>query len=56
MKIDPLKLKVASGKDPHRYPLVSESIENQSIDNFKLEQNKMIVDITKKITQIIKRK
>lgn len=56
IKINPKKLTVATGKDPHRYPAVSAKIEEKAMDVFKLQQNKMIVDITKQLTQIIKTK
>lgn len=46
----------AKGKavDPYRYPNVSEKIEDQSKDYFKSESSKIILDITKKITKILK--
>ena len=41
-------------KDPYRYPNVSEKIENQSKGYFKKESSKMILDITKQLTKILK--
>lgn len=42
-------------KDPYRYPNVSEVIENKAKDLFRLQTNKMIADITKKMTSLIKK-
>lgn len=54
--INPKQLSVATGKDPLRYPMVQGNIENQAIDKFKLTTNKNIVDITKKMVEILKSK
>lgn len=53
-KIDPKTLTVATGKDPLRYPLVQGEIEKDSINQFKLMTNKIIIDTTKKMVEILK--
>lgn len=53
-KINPKQLTVATGKDPLRYPFVQGKIEKESIDEFKLTTNKIIVDITKKMVEMLK--
>jgi hypothetical protein len=55
-KINPKQLSVATGKDPLRYPMVQGNIEKVSINAFKLTTNKNIVDITKKMVEILKSK
>ena len=54
MKIDFTKLTAIQGKDPHRYPKVGEVIDKGAMDLFKLKNNKMIVDITKEMAEILK--
>jgi len=56
INFDKKTLRPAKGKvkDPYRYPNVSEVIEDKAKDFFKLQINKMRVDITKKMTSLIK--
>jgi hypothetical protein len=38
-------------QDPHRFPKVQAPLEQQSLDLYSLELNKMLVDITKKLKE-----
>jgi hypothetical protein len=53
--IDFKKMKpVPKMQDPIRYPNVIIPIENELKDNYTLELNKMLVDVTKKMVNFIK--
>ena len=61
MKIDFKTLKPIRGgkikmEDPPRFPKVIISLENKMKDSYEIELNKMIIDLTKLMVNIVKNK
>ena len=58
-KVDFTKLKPYIGKpkmqDPMRYPKVQGPIEQEAKDKYEVELNRMLIDITKYLTQSIRK-
>jgi uncharacterized beta-barrel protein YwiB (DUF1934 family) len=59
MKIDPKSLKVIRGgvvrmNDPLRFPKVQQPLEQEMMDSYSLQLNKMTIDLTKLMTKFLK--
>lgn len=49
-----LRMALPKTKDPIRYPKIIGPMEQEMKDDFQLQMNKMIVDITKKMVEVRK--